>query len=56
MGLDVIREQTETVFSDEPQTEIVQLSYIGGSIKESENINDTPDGTMRTFNLNKIRS
>lgn len=24
--LDVIREQTETVFSDEPQTEIVKLS------------------------------
>ena len=40
--LEVIREQTETLFSDEPQTEVVKISYIPKfSTKSEENVDDS---------------
>lgn len=53
--LDVIREQTETVFSDEPQTEIVKLSGNFSAMQQSENVFEQND-SHRQITFNKLHS
>ncbi|CDW91761.1 UNKNOWN [Stylonychia lemnae] len=55
--LEVIREQTETLFSDEPQTEVVKISFIPKFSKSDENVNDSQDvQTQRIMNLQRLQS